>query len=148
MILTSKQEQNFFDKVFIIPGGCHEWTGAIGGGGYGRVWLKGDNKYAHHVAWAMRHGRWALGHVLHTCDNRCCVNPDHLYEGSPSDNMIDKAQRGPLTAVQKLTPDDVREIRRLLFLGCYSQTEIAQRFGVGRPTISAINTGVRWNHVS
>jgi len=147
MILTPKQEQNFFDKVLIIPGGCHEWMGAIHSG-YGRVCLKGDLKGAHQVAWAMKHGRWALGYVLHKCDNKRCVNPDHLYEGSPSDNMIDKAQRGPLTTQQKLTPDDVREIRRLLFLGCYTQAEIAQRFGVTRKAISKINTGMCWNHVS
>ena len=147
-ILTARQEQNFFDKISMIPGGCHEWLGSLNGrDGYGQFRIDGRIQYAHRVAWALEHGRWPTEMILHKCDNRSCVNSDHLYEGTHSQNAIDKAQRGPLNSKQKLTPDDVHKVRHLLCLGCYTQEEIGKMYGVDQRTISDINIGENWSHV-
>jgi hypothetical protein len=147
MVLTIDELIRFVDKVDKTEGGCHIWTGGTNGQGYGCFLVDGKIVGAHRVAWAIAHERWALGLVLHKCDTPLCVNPDHLYEGDNSQNMIDKSQRGPLHCKQKLTPDDVREIRRLLFLGCYTHQEISEQFGVDRSSIGKINTGKYWSHV-
>lgn len=147
-MLTDRQLQNLFDKILIIPGGCHEWMGAVGTDGYGHFRVDGKVMLAHRVAFMVEHGYEPEGFVIHSCDNKTCVNPAHLREGTDFDNKIDRAQRGPLNDTnQKLTPKDVKEIRHLLFLDCYSQAEIGLRYDVSRQTISCINTGKNWSHV-
>ena len=76
--------------------------------------------------------------VCHECDNRICVNPDHLFIGTHEDNILDKTFKG--RAARKLTPDLVREIRKAVG----GQDEIAARFGVGQASVSAIKTGRTW----
>lgn len=147
--LTDRQLKNFFDKVDIPldPDGCHEWTGATNSAGYGTVRLNGNTYLTHRIAFMLEHGHEPKDCVLHSCDNPRCVNTDHLRDGSKSDNSVDKAQRGPIRGNKKLTPEDIEKIRHLLFLGCYTQIEIARRFGTVQTAISKINTGENWNHV-
>ena len=147
MILTARQEQNFFDKVIIIPGGCHEWTGSVNARGYGYFGVDGKTIGAHRIAFMLEYGREPKGMVLHSCDNPSCVNPTHLREGTGHDNAIDRSYRSPLNPKRKLTPGDVREIRHLLSLG-YTQKEIGRRFDVAKQTIGKINRRSTWSHVS
>ena len=80
----------YVDKCRI--GGCWLWTGAKTGVGYGSFRGKG----AHRVSWERHHGRAVPGRkmVLHRCDNRACVNPDHLFLGSQLDNVRDMMAKG------------------------------------------------------
>lgn len=79
--------------------GCWEYTGARGTFGYGNVNI-GASRYdrAHRVSWRLTHGAIPGGmQVLHRCDNPPCVRPDHLFLGTPSDNvrdMMGKARGG------------------------------------------------------
>lgn len=73
---------------------CWLWEGQVSPNGYGR--MPDGKRYAHRVAWSTFHereipeGMW----VLHTCDVRACVNPSHLFLGSPRDNAHDMVEKG------------------------------------------------------
>ncbi len=109
---------------------------------------------AHRVAFWIGQGRPQLpGHeVCHVCDNRCCVNPGHLFEGSHQDNIDDMMKKGrlgyrPIGVDQhcaKLNPELVREIR----VSKLTIPELSRRYGVGNTTISKVLTRKTWKHVA
>jgi len=145
MKLTAKQEQNFWDKVMVCgPDDCWEWLASVNcRSGYGQVRLRGGER-AHRISFLIEHG-YLPEFVLHTCDNKTCVNPKHLYDGTSSQNAIDRIQRGPHNT-RKLTSDAVQEIRYLLAIDL-PHVSIAERFGVCRQTIGAISTDINWSHI-
>ncbi len=74
---------------------CFEWKGAKVTGGYGVKRWRGKNQYVHRIAYEWAHGPIPPGNVvMHTCDNRCCVNPDHLRAGTQGDNLRDMHAKG------------------------------------------------------
>jgi hypothetical protein len=74
---------------------CWVWTGSVRGQGYGQFWYKGLSRKASRVSYEIFVGEIPIGRmVLHRCDNRMCVNPDHLYLGDHADNMRDRNSRG------------------------------------------------------
>lgn len=99
--------------------------------------------------------------VLHRCDNRACVRPDHLFLGTRSDNAIDCHSKGRM-AVQahkekyqgsahgmaKLTEEQVRQIRTNYATGAYTQKALAHTYGVASSLISFIVTRRNWTHIS
>jgi HNH endonuclease len=76
---------------------CWIWKAYKSKFGYGVVGLPGSKTAsAHRAAWYLTHGEWPKLFVLHRCDNRACVNPDHLWLGTQKSNMIDCAKKGRL----------------------------------------------------
>jgi hypothetical protein len=75
---------------------CIVWIGKKCANGYGRFKLRKRDYFAHRVAWVLANQREiAPGmFVCHSCDNRACVNPSHLWIGSNRDNMIDMYAKG------------------------------------------------------
>lgn len=90
--------------------------------------------------------------MLHRCDVPECVNPKHLFIGTPSDNMLDKVQKGRARGAlpgashhgAKLTERDVIEIRRLYADGGITQRALADQFGVHQVQIGNIVRGESW----
>ena len=84
---TDEQRLAFWTKADPLSG-CMIWQGEATPAGYGRLNYKGRTTYAHRWAWTIKHGPIARGMVVcHRCDQRRCVNVDHLFLGPQSDNM-------------------------------------------------------------
>jgi len=106
----------------------------------------------HRYIWVIRFGPIPKGMcICHTCDNRACINPDHLFIGTQADNMRDCEAKGrhPYLGkcgedhlMAKLTFYEVQKIRKMI--GATTQKEIAQMFNVSPMAISDIKRGVRW----
>lgn len=129
--------ERFSAKVLKAPSGCHEWQSTIDRDGYGRFYFKGAQEKAHRVAFRLFVGEPGALAVLHRCDNRQCVNPEHLFLGTLKDNVADMDAKGRRGTRNKLTREQRDEVRRLL--ASHSQQAVAKRFGVDQTTISRIH---------
>lgn len=134
---------------------CWEWTGARASNGYGNFAIhSGDFEKVHRMSWMIEHGPIPDGLcVCHECDNRACVNPDHLWLGTIRDNNQDAVNKGRTRVVfgsdnqkAKLNETDVRRIRQLLSEG-YTHRKIAAEYGVTHPLIGQISRGKIWRSV-
>lgn len=139
--------------------GCWLWEGKRFRNGYGCVTSgpKSSERYllAHRVSRRLFCGDEPEV-VMHTCDNRACVNPSHLVAGTQLENIRDCMRKGRKTAPPrkdgseqrnaKLHERDIATIRRLRAEGL-SQREVGRRFGVGQALISKIERGLAWRHV-
>lgn len=149
---ASTQEQRFWERVNKrSDDGCWVWTGIIRRNGYG--YLAGMR--AHRLSYEIHHGPIPDGfYVLHHCDNRPCVNPDHLYVGTALDNSRDMDRRsrravGSRNGYSKLTEWDVRDIREMWANDTctLTMTEIARGYKVHQSTIGCVLNGTTWAHV-
>lgn len=74
---------------------CWEWRGATNSKGYGRCKIQQRMWLAHRWSWVLHKGAIPVGLlVLHHCDNRRCVNPEHLFLGTARDNTQDMIRKG------------------------------------------------------
>lgn len=121
--------------------GCWQWTGSRSNG-YGIIGIGGHRWFAHRVSRALTHGEVVSNaHVLHKCDNRLCVRPEHLYIGDDQANARDRALRGRRRV--KLAPAAVVLIRRLFNSG-QTKTALAARFKVARTQIANVLARRQW----
>ncbi len=138
--------------------GCIEWTGGLVNG-YGSTNVKGADgkkitKRAHRVSYEEYVGKIPEGlHVCHKCDNRKCINPEHLFAGTNLDNVRDRDRKGRGSQPSgeshnsaKLTDKKIILIRQLRRFG-FAQQVIADTFGVHQMTISRIVNRKIWRHV-
>lgn len=139
---------SFFSRVEIKgPNDCWVWRGCTYNCGYGSFKWRGKMRGANRVAWEIAHGQDAPDDmdVLHSCDNRLCVNPMHLALGTHRENMLDMHRKDRCT-ISVLKSDQVREIRKMLKER--SRKEIAEHFGVKIHVIHGVASGRTYNHVS
>lgn len=135
------------------PSECWEWHGQVANTGYGRVsYGKSRRMLAHRASYQIHRGSIPNGMVVcHKCDNPICVNPDHLFLGTQTDNMADKQQKGrqakgEKSGPSKLTRSQVKEIRAQYQRGAL-QEDLAAQFGVVRSHISQIVNRKTWKHI-
>src|SRR6185503_14952426 len=158
MLYTAPMDK-FWNKVNKTKT-CWIWMGTRNRSGYGKVKRRPKTYMAHRYVWEQINGTIPDGIlVCHKCDNPPCVNPNHLFLGSPLENMRDKIRkgrfrggRGPAVASPgesngsaKLTKKQVDEIRRDYAKGNESQQKIAMRYGMSQQMISNIVRKESWN---
>jgi hypothetical protein len=146
------------DRLFAkteITDTCWLWTGSRMKSGHGQIVAERSRSHdrkllqVHRLSWELHRGHIPEGLcVLHRCDVPNCVNPDHLFLGTRTDNSIDKVQKrrvptGSQLPQSKLTEEDVLAIRR----SNERNLDIAKRYKVDPSTISHIRRGHCWKQV-
>jgi len=127
---------------------CIEWQKGTDRKGYGKMWVSGREKRATHVAWFLEHGVWPTALVCHKCDNPACVNVDHLFLGTITENMADKVSKnrqakGSTNGNSKLTEKQVLRIRASKL----GRNALAEKYGVDKSLIWLIRVRKIWCHI-
>jgi hypothetical protein len=124
---------------------CWLWTAAKTTTGYGKIGGSGrphKTLAAHRVSYELHNGPIPEGRgVCHTCDNPLCVNPAHLFLGTPAENAEDKAAKG--RSGRALTEEQAVEMRTRYAAGGITQAAIGREYGISRSTAEAVFQG-RW----
>lgn len=147
---------------------CWNWKAGVSKNGYGAIRFQRKQEGAHRVSYIVFKGPIPDGqHVMHRCDNKACINPEHLSLGTRSDNMKDMVskgrnyvpahfrgstnpsaidptlRKGSRNGRAKLTGDQAKEIRILVDSG-RSFSEVAEAFKVSRHTVRSIARRMSW----
>jgi HNH endonuclease len=149
----------FWSKVNKLgPDDCWEWRGTFHDSGYGLLSFSPErgmqiNIRTHRISYFLDRRQLPQSRVVcHTCDNRKCVNPNHLFLGTRADNafdMVDKKRQavGVRIFTAKLTPEEVQTIRFLSFVEGLNNCEIARMFNVSSTCIWYIVNNRLWRHL-
>jgi len=133
---------------------CWIWTAHVGDSGYGSMHVRRTPRPAHRVSWLLAYGNVPSKiYVLHKCDNRLCVRPDHLFLGTAKDNHWDMRAkgrddfpRGERSHTAKINETIVLYIRALRLIG-WKYAEICKLFGLSRDLVSNVGERRSWRHV-
>lgn len=174
-ILTDRQKKIFWSKIppFDNPFMCWEWQRPPEKNGYGITNINGSNFKAHRLSYYLSFGDIPKGLlVLHKCDNRKCINPNHLFIGTTQDNAIDminkgrgkvecgenhwanrhpeKVKRGETSGTSKLNNKIVNEIRSIGYShGGKLKTYriLALQFNISETNIRRVLKRQIWQHI-
>lgn len=161
---TRDPQDRFWAQVDRLnPDACWLWLGPRLPKGYGTFFLRKVRGrslmvYAHRYSYELHYRKISAGEfVCHHCDNPSCVNPRHLFAGSPLDNVRDCISKGrdshhnPAKGIRqhlaKLTDDKVREVRLKHAAGA-SIRELAGEYGLAKSSMSSVVKRQTWKHVT
>jgi hypothetical protein len=131
-------------KIARIPfSGCHIWMGKVDRKGYGAIWNGEKQERAHRYFYKQSFGEIPDGmFVCHRCDVRSCVNPDHLFIGTPAENSSDmvkknrwKREKNPSAKITKEIADSIRKAYKNYG---YTMRQLGALFQLDSSTISDI----------
>ncbi len=140
-------ENRFWEKVDWDAGDdeCWEWQAATFESEYGAFQANGARR-AHRIAYELVHGSIPDGQQLnHTCDNRACVNPSHLYPGTQQDNIRDAIERDRMA--NQIPTETVIEIRERYETEDITQEDLADEFDTAQSAVSRIVRGVAYDYI-
>lgn len=103
--ISAADKQRYYANIK-VEGPCLLWQGTPGQDGYGRMSLGNKTTLVHKIAFYIKHGREPAEYLIHTCENKMCVNPDHIVEGKnkgrpvkvPAQKILDLKRAGLTTA--------------------------------------------------
>lgn len=135
----TQDEINRFHSKIDKSGDCWIWMGAYHHSGYGVITIRNRSKIATRMMWESLHGPITKGMcVCHKCDNPQCINPEHLFLGTPRRNNRDRANKGRSavnkTARNKLSDDAIADMKQDYKTGMGS-SKLARKYGVSRGTV-------------
>jgi hypothetical protein len=155
---TPRDIERFYAKVSKTPTerGCLEWLSRCRLG-YGMFKIGGKYMRAHRIAWELARSDIPAGmRVCHHCDNRSCVNVEHLFLGTDADNLRDMREKGrdstpPIFNGEqnhkaKVTNEQALEMRSEKFVG-WKRSEIARHFGISAVMVGNILRHKNWRHL-
>ena len=131
----------------INTGGCWIWSKSVASSGYGQIRLNYKNLRANRASYMVFKGEIPDGMVIrHTCDNKLCINPDHLILGSCKQNSQDMVERdrqakGERNGRCKLSEADVQAIKS----STLSYSQLAKQFGISKGHAHRVKNGVAWS---
>lgn len=150
-------ELRFKSYYDVSENGCWEWKKPSASHGYGCLNVKGKSILAHRYSYELHKGKIPDGlDICHSCDNRKCVNPDHLWTGTHRENMMDCLKKGlgnrangEKAPKSKLTKEQVLEIRKLYihYSHNFGAPSLAKKYGVRIPSIYKIISRETWRHI-
>ena len=137
------------------PDECWNWRGTFEITGYGLASISGSTQRTHRVAWVLTNGpipkhlRKRRYCVCHTCDNRACCNPAHLWLGTDGENAADMTAKGRVAQgerhyMAKLTVEQVLDIRR----DPRGARELAEQYQVSKATIYGVRHRETWRDLN
>lgn len=160
VVWNSPSVMGRFHSFYIrrAPELCWLWQRGKDKDGYGQFSVGYRNIRAHRYAFMLKLGGEIPDQlqVCHTCDTPACVNPRHLFLGTPADNMRDRdrkgrngfaAPKGEDSGMAKLTEKQVLKLLELASTGLYTRIELGAMFGISVWQVWHIASGRGWKHL-
>lgn len=152
--MEHKQYLDRFNTRYVVDSatGCWNWVGTVNAYGYPNARFR-NCIGGHRVSYYLYKGQPPTGiSVCHTCDNRACVNPDHLFLGTNADNAHDRHTKGRTCSGEdrpqaRLSEQDIMDIRSRYIPRKVTLQQLADEYGVNNSHIWHIVHGTHWKGV-
>lgn len=150
---TKQQIDRFWNNVNVGEvWECWNWKLSTDRYGYGKVKISHGCYISHRAAYEMHHGSIPdEKHILHSCDNPICCNPNHLHPGTRSENMQEMIRRGRhgkgYTYKAKMTREKV-DMLKIDFNSGMSKHALSRKYNISCRTVREILSGEIWRRVS
>lgn len=148
---TKEDILNLVNEIQPSENGCKIWTHTLNDKGYGKISFKNKTCEVHRVLYRCVHGEIKRGLVVrHLCNNRACVNIDHLALGTQKDNAQDAVKAGMYNIGEKhhaakLTEEQIIYIRKNeMHIGT---SALGRKYGVSYQTIEQVKKRHTWTHI-